>query len=112
MPTKHIEAHELYKKQVAQKNNLSESKICHRMFHGTKTAMICKPQHFVNNKCALFCKFGCGVCGIIQEGNRKKYSHYTQSKFYSFILNLSFLIYIYIYINILFFFISSNVFLE
>jgi len=83
MPTKLIEAHEQYKKQVAQKNNLSESKICHRMFHGTKTAMICKPQHFVNNKCALFCKFGCGVCGIIQEGNRKKYSHYTQRMWFA-----------------------------
>jgi len=83
MPTKLVETHEQFKKQVAQKHNLSESKVCHRMFHGTKTAMICKPQHFVNNKCALFCKFGCGVCGIIQEGNRKKYSHYTQRMWFA-----------------------------
>ncbi|RIA89851.1 hypothetical protein C1645_824177 [Glomus cerebriforme] len=83
MPTKLVEAHEKYKKDVALSNNLSESQICHRMFHGTKTSFICKPQHFINNKCALFCKIGCGVCGIAQEGNRTKYSHYTQRMWFA-----------------------------
>jgi hypothetical protein len=81
MPTKLVKAHEQFKKELAQNNDLSESQICHKMFHGTKTAFICKPQNFVNNKCALFCKIGCGVCGIIQEGNRSKYSRYNQSKY-------------------------------
>ncbi|GBB91988.1 hypothetical protein RclHR1_19490005 [Rhizophagus clarus] len=83
MPTKLVKTHEQYKKELAQTNNLSESQICHRMFHGTKTAFLCKPQHFVNNKCALFCKIRCGVCGIVQEGNRAKYSRYNQRMWFA-----------------------------
>jgi len=83
MPTKLVETHEQFKKDLAQTNGLSESQICHRMFHGTKTAFICKPQHFINNKCALFCKIGCGVCGIVQEGNKSKYSRYNQRMWFA-----------------------------
>lgn len=84
MPTRLIKAHEQFKKELSQNNNnVSESVICHRMFHGTKTAFICKPQHFINNKCALFCKIGCGVCGIVQEGNKTKYSRYNQRMWFA-----------------------------
>ncbi|CAG8597978.1 17999_t:CDS:2 [Rhizophagus irregularis] len=83
MPTRLIKAHEQFKRELAQNNITSESQICHRMFHGTKTAFICKPQHFINNKCALFCKIGCGVCGIVQEGNKTKYSRYNQRMWFA-----------------------------
>ncbi|KAF0526846.1 hypothetical protein F8M41_013964 [Gigaspora margarita] len=43
-----------------------------RAFHGTKS--ICSPKRFISNPKAKFCKSGCGVCGIAQNGNKKKFS--------------------------------------
>ncbi len=87
MPTKLVKAHAQYKKQMAQLNNLPENEISHRMFHGTRNAASCDPQRFVDQKRLNFCKSGCGVCGIIKEGNRTKYSRYSNSKFYNYNFN-------------------------
>ncbi|CAG8813535.1 38631_t:CDS:2, partial [Gigaspora margarita] len=43
-----------------------------RALHGTKS--ICSPKRFISNPKAKFCKSGCGVCGIAQNGNKKKFS--------------------------------------
>ncbi|CAG8578949.1 28080_t:CDS:2, partial [Racocetra persica] len=67
MPAELVKAHETYKSQ----NFLNRT---HRMFHGTKS--LCDPQRFIENPQAKFCKKGCGVCGIAQEGNRIIYSKY------------------------------------
>uniref|UniRef100_U9TXZ6 Uncharacterized protein n=1 Tax=Rhizophagus irregularis (strain DAOM 181602 / DAOM 197198 / MUCL 43194) TaxID=747089 RepID=U9TXZ6_RHIID len=63
MPTRLIKAHEQFKRELAQNNITSESQICHRMFHGTKTAFI--------------------FCGIVQEGNKTKYSRYNQRMWFA-----------------------------
>ncbi|CAG8482638.1 9469_t:CDS:2, partial [Dentiscutata heterogama] len=65
MPTKLVEAHEKYKKQ-------NYGMLTHIMFHGTKS--LCDSQRFITNPRAGFCKSGCGVCGIMQEGNKIKYA--------------------------------------
>ncbi|CAG8591700.1 2296_t:CDS:2, partial [Cetraspora pellucida] len=65
MPTKLVEAHEKYKRQ-------NYDMLTHRMFHGTKS--LCDPQRFITNSQAIFCNYGCGVCGIMKEGNKTTYA--------------------------------------
>ncbi|CAG8742213.1 21153_t:CDS:2, partial [Gigaspora rosea] len=61
MPTNLVKAHNSYKTRHFY--------TCHRKaFHGTKS--ICNPKRFISNPKAEFCKLGCGVCGIAQDGNR------------------------------------------
>ncbi|RHZ44699.1 hypothetical protein Glove_712g41 [Diversispora epigaea] len=69
MPTKKVEIHEEYKKTF----NINST---HRMFHGTKNA--CNPELLVTQENDYsFCKSGCGMCGIIQNGNQKKLSKHS-----------------------------------
>ncbi|CAG8668195.1 8354_t:CDS:2, partial [Cetraspora pellucida] len=65
MPTKLVEAHEKYKRQ-------NYDMLTHRMFHGTRS--LCDPQRFITNPQAIFCNYGCGVCGIMREGNKTTYA--------------------------------------
>ncbi|CAG8734343.1 14651_t:CDS:2, partial [Gigaspora margarita] len=61
MPTDLVKAHNSYKTRHFCTRN-------RRAFHGTKS--ICNPKRFISNPKAEFCNFGCGVCGIAQNGNR------------------------------------------
>ncbi|CAI2166546.1 8684_t:CDS:2 [Funneliformis geosporum] len=83
MPRNLIKAHEQYKKQTARLNNLTESEVSHRMFHGTRSALGCEPQRFIDKKDAVFCKPPCGVCGIAKEGNKTKFSRYTHQMWFA-----------------------------
>ncbi|CAG8677209.1 16120_t:CDS:1, partial [Racocetra fulgida] len=72
MPTKLVEAHEKYKRQ-------NYGMLTHRMFHGTRS--LCDPQRFITNPQAEFCKYGCGVCGIMREGNKTTYASNRRRKY-------------------------------
>ncbi|CAG8455878.1 265_t:CDS:2, partial [Diversispora eburnea] len=75
MPFKLVEAHEEYKKLF--KNNST-----HRMFHGTRT--ICNSRQLITQRSNYsFCKIGCGMCGIIQNGNQTKCSKYSSQMWFA-----------------------------
>nr|CAG8594609.1 13531_t:CDS:2 [Entrophospora candida] len=62
MPSKLTKSHERYKKIVARLNNLSVDEVTRSAFHGTFSAY--NP----------LCESGCGMCGIIRQGNKTKCS--------------------------------------
>ncbi|CAG8554779.1 15125_t:CDS:2 [Funneliformis mosseae] len=79
MPTKLINAHAQYKHtsllnhlSTTQEDNLD--KFTYRMFHGTKIS--CNPKRLINGHNS-YCMFNCGMCGIIQNGNQRKYSRFN-----------------------------------
>ncbi|CAG8822798.1 26569_t:CDS:1, partial [Racocetra persica] len=77
MPTKLVKAHEKYKKRIAKKTGIKIEYITHSMFHGTTSSFECNPDRFLQGN-SEFCKKGCGVCGIIRQGNKKKYSKHSK----------------------------------
>ncbi|RIA83354.1 hypothetical protein C1645_809261 [Glomus cerebriforme] len=94
MPTKLEKRHEAYKKSLSKRTGQSIQSITHRMFHGTTSN--CSPERFVEElnyiqekdaeegkECYIerkFCEKDCGLCGIIQQGNKTKYTR-TKSFF-------------------------------
>ena len=97
MPTKLEKRHEAYKRKLSRRTGESTQNITHRMFHGTTSN--CSPQRFIEDlnfeefnyneekgegkECDVerkFCEKDCGLCGIIQEGNKTKYTR-TKSLF-------------------------------
>ncbi|CAJ0824134.1 7748_t:CDS:2 [Entrophospora sp. SA101] len=62
MPSKLTKSHKRYKKIIARLNNLSVDEVTRSAFHGTFTAY--NP----------LCESGCGMCGIIRQGNKTKCS--------------------------------------
>ncbi|CAG8669010.1 9616_t:CDS:2 [Funneliformis mosseae] len=89
MPTKLVKDHEKYKSKFAKLHgNKSVDDITFSMFHGTTTLFDCDPRRFADpNYCSLdnkvFCKKGCGMCGIIQHGNRKKFSKHGKKMWFA-----------------------------
>ncbi|CAI2162650.1 6944_t:CDS:2 [Funneliformis geosporum] len=79
MPTKLINAHARYKHNLLL-NNLSTTQddsldmFTNRMFHGTKIS--CNPKRLINGHNS-YCMFNCGMCGILQNGNQRKYSRFN-----------------------------------
>lgn len=71
MPKNLVDAHQNLKKQIAQQQNLPLNKVTHKMFHGTKSN--CDPLQFLNRLSPL-CSNGCGLCGIVTQGNNTAYS--------------------------------------
>ncbi|CAG8486166.1 14166_t:CDS:2 [Acaulospora colombiana] len=67
MPKNIVRAHDNLKKGMS----ISGTRL-HRMYHGTKS--LCDPGKLITNR-RPSCKSGCGVCGIIKEGNNNHYSH-------------------------------------
>ncbi|CAG8739673.1 13361_t:CDS:2, partial [Gigaspora margarita] len=61
MPTHLVKAHEDYRAKNLNMKNV-------RVFHGTKH--VCNPKRFISDPKAEFCRSGCGVCGIAQNGNK------------------------------------------
>ncbi|GBB85306.1 hypothetical protein RclHR1_11870007 [Rhizophagus clarus] len=95
MPTKLEKRHEAYKKSLSKRTGKSIEEITHRMFHGTISN--CSPERFVeelnysqeNEEEEVkesfhverkFCEKNCGLCGIVQQGNKTKYTR-TKSLF-------------------------------
>jgi hypothetical protein len=94
MPTKLEERHEAYKKSLSKRTKKSIKDVTHRMFHGTISN--CSPERFIEELIynqekdeeivkeyhveRKFCEKDCGLCGIIQQGNRTKYTK-TKSLF-------------------------------
>jgi hypothetical protein len=74
MPKNLVEAHQNLKKQIATQNNLPLNRVTHKMFHGTKSN--CDPLQFLNRLSPL-CSNGCGLCGIVTQGNNTAYSRYN-----------------------------------
>lgn len=90
MPSKLTKSHERYKKMIARLNNLSVDEVTRNVFHGTFTGYkpVCDPNKFFsninNNKEEEekeeeivnyeLCESGCGMCGIIRQGNKTKCS--------------------------------------
>ncbi|KAF0499724.1 hypothetical protein F8M41_020435 [Gigaspora margarita] len=85
MPTKYENKHERYKISMAKRMagpDKSVDKITHRMFHGTKRWTNCDLLMInesgnndiikMENNIPKFCQSGCGLCGILQQGNGKK----------------------------------------
>ncbi|CAG8743902.1 24641_t:CDS:2 [Dentiscutata erythropus] len=68
---------ELIRDHTAYKRRNSSFMSTYIMFHGTKS--LCDPKRFIKNPQDTFCNEGCGVCGIVREGNKTKYA----SKYYS-----------------------------
>ncbi|RIB06636.1 Man1-Src1p-C-terminal domain-containing protein [Gigaspora rosea] len=88
MPAEIVRAHASYKKR-----NCS-SMSTYIMFHGTKS--LCDPKRFITNPHGKFCKARCGVCGIVQEGNKTKYaSTYYSEKRHMWFANSSYTSYYY-----------------
>ncbi|CAG8490260.1 8284_t:CDS:2 [Funneliformis caledonium] len=89
MPTKLERLHEAYKRKLSKKTGENIEKLTHRMFHGTTSNLTCS---FIDewNNCNIesagghiertFCEKYCGLCGIIQHGNKTKYTR-TKSLF-------------------------------
>ncbi|CAG8749033.1 10067_t:CDS:2, partial [Gigaspora margarita] len=84
MPTKLENKHEKYKKSIAKKikgQDKNVDYVTHKMFHGTKRWINCDLLMInesgnndiikMENNIPKFCKSGCGLCGIVQQGNRK-----------------------------------------
>lgn len=82
MPTGMVKKHEAYK---------DASKMTYRMFHGTKTGISCNPYGLITQRNNYsFCKSNCGMCGIIQNGMQKKFSHNSSREYSkSYIILLS-----------------------
>ncbi|CAG8505283.1 16023_t:CDS:2 [Acaulospora colombiana] len=92
MPTKLEKAHEKYKKKMTKKLGMDAEEFTHKMHHGTKSSAGCDLRRFIMNFEAgesgfgnveydpTFCKENCGVCGIAQCGNKRKYAR-TKSLF-------------------------------
>ncbi|CAG8459511.1 6219_t:CDS:1 [Cetraspora pellucida] len=78
MPTKLVKAHDKYKQRIAKKTGLKIEYITHAMFHGTTSSFDCNPERFLQGNGEL-CKKGCGVCGIVRQGNKKKFSKHSKS---------------------------------
>ncbi|GES93469.1 hypothetical protein GLOIN_2v1684586 [Rhizophagus clarus] len=94
MPTKLEERHETYKKSLSKITKKSIKEVTHQMFHGTTSN--CSPERFIEELIynqekdeeivkeyhveRKFCGKDCGLCGIIQQGNRTKYTK-TKSLF-------------------------------
>ncbi|CAB4432834.1 unnamed protein product [Rhizophagus irregularis] len=95
MPTKLEKRHEAYKKNLSKRTGKSIKEITHRMFHGTTS--YCTPERFVEELSysqeneeeeikerfhveRKFCEKDCGLCGIVQQGNKTKYTK-TKSLF-------------------------------
>ncbi|CAG8597318.1 11019_t:CDS:2 [Acaulospora morrowiae] len=74
MPNKLVAAHENYKKEIALQCASPTQNNTYRMFHGTKVS--CDPQRFIDGNIS-FCKTGCGLCGIAQSGNQRRYSRFN-----------------------------------
>ncbi|KAF0504373.1 hypothetical protein F8M41_019549 [Gigaspora margarita] len=87
MPAEIVSAHAAYKRR-------NRSMLTYLMFHGTKS--LCDPKRFIKNPHGKFCKARCGVCGIVQEGNKTKYaSTYYSEKRHMWFANSSYTSYYY-----------------
>ncbi|CAI2162652.1 6945_t:CDS:2 [Funneliformis geosporum] len=90
MPTKLVKDHEKYKSKIAKLyEKKSVDDVTFSTFHGTTTLFDCDPGRFADsNYCSLenkvFCKKGCGMCGIIQHGNRKKFSKHGKKMWFAY----------------------------
>ncbi|RIA89907.1 hypothetical protein C1645_771205 [Glomus cerebriforme] len=85
MPFKLIKVHEKYKSKVAKLSGKSVDDVTFSMFHGTTTLFGCDPYRFLEKDYTdkSFCKKGCGMCGIIQHGNRKKFSKHNKKMWFA-----------------------------
>ncbi|CAJ0842258.1 9302_t:CDS:2 [Entrophospora sp. SA101] len=90
MPTKLLKNHEKYKKNISKKTGLPLEKITHQVFHGTTTRFGCNPERFLvnhnfynENYDCKFCKKGCGMCGILQYGNKKQLSKHSKKMWFA-----------------------------
>ncbi|CAB4398390.1 unnamed protein product [Rhizophagus irregularis] len=87
MPSKLIKLHEKYKNKVAKLAGKNVDDVTYSMFHGTTTSTGCDPDRFLERNYPLseksFCKKGCGMCGIIQNGNRKKFSKHNKKMWFA-----------------------------
>nr|CAG8583039.1 12486_t:CDS:2 [Entrophospora candida]CAG8592021.1 12781_t:CDS:2 [Entrophospora candida] len=72
MPSRLVEAHEKYKKQIAKNGNRNLESVTHKMFHGTRVC--CNVVRYGGLAVWDFCKANCGVCGIATNGNSRKFS--------------------------------------
>src|SRR6266498_4615328 len=66
MPKYLVETHQNLKKQMAMQNNLQLNAVTHKMFHGTRAS--CDPLQYIN-RLSPTCSSGCGLCGIVSNGN-------------------------------------------
>ncbi|CAI2176156.1 18171_t:CDS:2 [Funneliformis geosporum] len=89
MPTKLEQLHEAYKRKLSKQTGENIEKVTHGMFHGTTSNMDCSfigqwNNYKENGKGGhierTFCENYCGLCGIIQHGNKTKYTR-TKSLF-------------------------------
>ncbi|KAG9294076.1 hypothetical protein G9A89_001317 [Geosiphon pyriformis] len=78
MPKSIVDQHLNLKKTMSGSSTWGPNNVTRKMFHGTK--YLCDPTILIQNKTPT-CTTGCGMCGIIREGNRGIYSHYQQSKY-------------------------------
>jgi len=81
MPTKLEKLHEAYKRKLSKQTGQTIENITYRMFHGTTSNFNCYPQRFIDGgEETRFCEKDCGLCGIVQHGNKTKYTR-TKSLF-------------------------------
>jgi len=73
MPKYLVETHQNLKKQMAMQNNLQLNAVTHKMFHGTRAS--CDPLQYIN-RLSPTCSSGCGLCGIVSNGNDVAFSRY------------------------------------
>ncbi|CAG8555243.1 14076_t:CDS:2 [Acaulospora morrowiae] len=66
MPSNIVKAHNALKSNMA-----ASGSALYKMYHGTKST--CDPVNLISRK-EPTCNAGCGVCGIIREGNKTSYS--------------------------------------
>ncbi|CAG8680022.1 1620_t:CDS:2, partial [Acaulospora morrowiae] len=66
MPSNIVKAHDALKGNMA-----TSGSALYKMYHGTKS--VCDPVNLISRKEPI-CQSGCGVCGIIREGNKTSYS--------------------------------------
>ncbi|CAI2167138.1 7696_t:CDS:2 [Funneliformis geosporum] len=71
MPKPLVDAHQNLKNQLAKQHNLPLNLVTHKMFHGTKAN--CDPLQYLSRLSPL-CSNGCGLCGIVTQGNNTAYS--------------------------------------
>ncbi|CAG8531986.1 17006_t:CDS:2, partial [Gigaspora rosea] len=82
MPTKLENKHEKYKRFLVKYSARNINTVTYKMFHGTKRWRSCDLLMFNDqgvdikkeNETPRYCQNQCGLCGILQQGNRKKCS--------------------------------------
>ncbi|CAG8644333.1 18321_t:CDS:2, partial [Gigaspora margarita] len=91
MPTKLENKHEKYKKFLVNYSVRKPNTVTYKMFHGTKRWPLCDLLMFNDqgvdikkeNENPSYCQNHCGLCGILQQGNRKKCSKSSKKMWFA-----------------------------